>query len=40
MYVDEKMVTEALEQFHNGEMDLGELSELISWYDGDFIALL
>ena len=40
MYVDETMVVEALEKFNNGEIDLGELSELVSWYDGDVAELI
>ena len=40
MYVDEEIITEALYQFQNGEIDLAELSDLVSWYDGDIFELI
>ena len=40
MYVDEQTITEALYQFQNCEIDLSELYELVSWYDGDITELL
>jgi len=40
MYVDEQTITDALYQFQNGEIDLSELYELVSWYDGDIAELL
>jgi hypothetical protein len=40
MYVDEQTITEALYQFQNGEIDLSELYDLVSWYDGDIAELL
>jgi hypothetical protein len=40
MYVDETMVEEALYQYQNGEIDLGELTDMLSWFDGDIAELL
>ena len=40
MYVDEEIITEALYQFQNGEIDLAVLSDLVSWYDGDIFELI
>lgn len=40
MYVDQEMVSEALYQFQQGEIDLGELYEIVDWYDGDIAELI
>lgn len=40
MYVNETMIEEAIYQYQNGEIDFGELSDLVSWFDGDIAEFL
>jgi hypothetical protein len=40
MYVDETMIEEALYQYQNGEIDFGELNDLVSWFDGDIAEFI
>jgi hypothetical protein len=39
MYVDKELALETVEQFNNGEIELRELEDILSWYDGDPVEL-